>query len=56
MYVVINKHGEVYTGMLKGQLNWSYNWTSAKPLFKDATTLLLQENHGAEIVKEEELI
>ena len=55
MYVVINKHGEVYTGMLNGQMTWSYEWTNAKLLFKESTTLLLQENYGAEIVEENEI-
>ena len=56
MYVVINKHGEVYAGMLKGQITWSYEWTAAKSLFKESTSWLLEENPGAEIVDEEELL
>lgn len=56
MYVVINRHGEVYTGMVKGQLTWSYEWTAAKPLFKESTSWLLEENPGAEVVDEEEIL
>lgn len=56
MYVVLNKHGEVYAGMLKGQLQWSYNWNEAKPLHVENTTKLLQENFGAELIKEEEIL
>ena len=55
MYVVINKHGEVFAGILKGQIQWSYDWSQAKPLFKENTTRLLEENFEAEIIKEEEL-
>jgi hypothetical protein len=56
MYVVVNRHGEVYAGMLKGQLQWSYNWFEAKPLHVENTTKLLQEHIGAELIKEEEII
>ena len=56
MYVVLNRDGEVYTGMIKGFAQWSYDWFNAKPLNKENTTWLLEHNLGAEIVKEEELI
>jgi hypothetical protein len=56
MYVILNKYGQVFTGMKKGYIQWSDNWLEAKPLFKENTTLLLQENKGAELIKEEELI
>jgi hypothetical protein len=56
MYVVLNRHGEVYAGMLKGQLQWSYNWSEAKPLYIENTTKLVQENLGSELIKEEEII
>ena len=56
MYVVVNKHGEVFTGLIKGSIQWSYDWSQAKPLFKENTSRLLEENFGAELVKEEEII
>ena len=56
MYVVVNKHGEVFTGLLKGYTQWSYDWSQAKPLLKDNTSRLLEENFGAELIKEEEII
>ena len=56
MYVVLNRHGEVYAGMLRGQLQWSYNWSEAKPLHIENTTKLVQENLGSELIKEEEII
>ncbi len=36
MYAVINKHGEVYAGMIQGDLQWSYDWSQAKPLYNKA--------------------
>ena len=56
MYVVLNRHGEVYAGMLRGQLQWSYNWSEAKPLHIENTVKLHQENLGSELIKEEEII
>ena len=56
MYVVINKEGEVFTGLMKGYSQWSYDWFEAKPLYKENTTWLLRRTPGAEIIKEEELI
>jgi len=56
MYVVVNRHGEVFTGFLKGQIQWSSNWNEAKPLFIENTLRLLQENFESELIKEEEII
>ena len=56
MYVVINREGEVFTGLRMGYTQWSSNWFEAKPLYKENTTRLLEENIGAEIIKEEELL
>ena len=55
-YVVINQEGEIYTGLIGGCSQWSYNWFEAKPLHKENTSWLLRNNPGAEIIKEEELI
>lgn len=56
MYVVINREGEVFTGLIRGYTQWSYDWKSAKPLHVENTTRLLEENIGAELIKEEEII
>lgn len=56
MYVVINREGEVFTGLYKGYAHWSYDWFEAKPLNKENTSWLLRHNPGAELIKEEELI
>ena len=56
MFVIINREGEVYTGLLNGYTQWSYDWKQAKPLHVENTTRLLEENMGAELINEEEII
>jgi hypothetical protein len=56
MYVVVNKEGEIFTGLHRGYTQWSSDWLEAKPLYKESTTRLLEENKGAEIIKEEEIL
>lgn len=56
MYVVINKHGEVFAGLRRGHYTWSDDWSKAKPLYKENTTLLLEENKHSEIIKETDLL
>jgi hypothetical protein len=53
MYVVINKHGEVFTGLLAGLPIYSPDWTQAKPLNKESTTYLMRET-GTELISENE--
>jgi hypothetical protein len=55
MYVVLNQYGEVYIGMIRGQICWSNNWKEAKPLYRESTTLLLEMYKNTELIKEEEL-
>ena len=56
MFVIINREGEVYTGLLNGYTQWSYDWKQAKPLHVENTTRLLEENMESELIKEEEII
>jgi hypothetical protein len=56
MYVVVNREGEVFTGLIRGYTQWSYDWKQAKPLHVENTTRLLEENIGSELIKEEEII
>ena len=56
MFVIINREGEVYTGLLNGYTQWSYDWKQAKSLHVENTTRLLEENIGAELINEEEII
>lgn len=53
-FIVINKYGEVYIGLLGGQPQFSLNWSLAKPLHKQNTTLLLR-NKDNEIINTKEL-
>jgi hypothetical protein len=55
MFVIINREGEVYTGLIRGYTQWSYNWQQAKPLYVENTSILLEENRGAELINEEEI-
>ena len=54
MYVVVNQHGGVYTGLKGGYPQYSYNWEDAKPLHIENTSYLLKEK-GTELIKESEL-
>lgn len=53
-FIVVNKYGEVYIGLLGGQPQFSLNWSLAKPLHKQNTTLLLR-NQENEIINIKEL-
>jgi hypothetical protein len=53
-YVVVNKNGQVFTGLKGGYPDYSDDWSEAKPLFMNNTELLLREN-GTELIKESEL-
>jgi hypothetical protein len=53
-YVVVNKEGQVFSGLKGGYPEYSDDWSQAKPLFIDNTTMLLREN-GTELIKESEL-
>lgn len=53
-YVVMNQDGEVFSGILGGQFQYSEDWSKAKPLPLDNTTMLMTEP-GNELVEESEL-
>ena len=53
-YVILNQLGEVFTGLIKGYSNWSYNWEDAKPLELHSINYLKRENKNIELIKEEE--
>ena len=42
-YIVLNKNGEVFVGLLGGQSVWSANWDEAKPLLYSSTKYLKQQ-------------
>ncbi len=53
-YIVVNKDGQAFMGLKGGYPEYSDDWSQAKPLFMDNTTMLLREN-GTELIKESEL-
>lgn len=55
LFYVLNQDGEVYTGMVYGQFNYSANWEEGKPLRAEGTRYLKRANPKIELVKEEEL-
>lgn len=50
MYLVVNKHDEVFSGLKGGYVTWSSDWDKGKPLFKDNTTKLVKE-YNAELLE-----
>ena len=54
MYVIVNQNGEVFTGLKGGYPHYSNDWSQAKPLCKENTTLLLRDTK-TELIKESEL-
>ena len=53
-YIVLNKNGEVFVGLLGGQFVWSTNWDEAKPLLYSSTKYLRQYNTGIELIDEKQ--
>jgi hypothetical protein len=53
-YIVLNKNGEVFIGLLGGQPVWSPNWDEAKPLPYSNTKYLRQYNTGIELIDEKQ--
>jgi hypothetical protein len=53
-YVVLNQNGEVFSGLLGGYPNWSFNWDEAKPLGYTNTSILKRYDSKIELIKEEE--
>ena len=44
MYVIMNKNGEVFAGLLKGYPQWSSDWGNAKPLYRENTSFICSGN------------
>ena len=49
-YLVVNQNGEAFIGLSKGSPVWSTDWSEAKELKKENTTLLVSV-YKAEIVE-----
>ena len=53
-YVVVNRDGQAFIGLLGGYPAYSDDWSNAKPLFMDNTEMLLREQ-GTELINTSEL-
>lgn len=51
----MNQDGEVFSGILGGQFQYSDDWSKAKPLPLSNTTMLMTEPKN-ELVEEEDLV
>jgi hypothetical protein len=50
-YLIVNKEGEAYAGMVQGSLIWTHNWTQGKALYKENTSRILKLNPGTELLE-----
>jgi hypothetical protein len=50
-YIIVNKQGEAYIGMIEGSLAWSDDWNQGKKLLHENTTRILEYTQGAELVE-----
>lgn len=53
-FVVVNKDGQVFMGLMGGYPEYTDDWSKAKPLFINNTEILLRDK-GTELIKESEL-
>jgi hypothetical protein len=50
-YLIVNKDGEAYAGMVQGFLTWTHSWAQGKPLMKENTSRILKSNPGTELLE-----
>lgn len=50
-YLIVNKEGEAYAGMVQGSLTWTHNWAEGKLLHKENTSRILTLNPGTELLE-----
>ena len=56
MYAIINKNGEVFSGLSKGYPQWSSDWNDVKLLFQENTAFIYNTNPTEyELINESEL-
>jgi len=53
-YIVVNKDGQAFMGLQGGYPVYSDDWSEAKPLFIDNTSMLLRDQ-GTELLNTSEL-
>ena len=49
-YIIVNREGEAYAGMVEGSLTWTSNWDGAKKLLEENTTRILNHHPGTELL------
>jgi len=50
-YIVVNKQGEAFAGMVKASPYWTQDWDLAKKLQKENTTVLRRYHQEAELLE-----
>jgi hypothetical protein len=53
-FIVLNQNGQVFAGLKEGYPNYSDDWSEAKPLSINNTSILLREK-GTELINTKEL-
>jgi hypothetical protein len=49
-FVIVNKQGQVFSGMKQGYYDWSDDWLQAKPLYRENTQYVLEEHPHSELI------
>ena len=52
MYYLINQYDEAFIGLMGGYAQWSNDWSKAKPLYKENTSILLRHYPKIELIEE----
>jgi hypothetical protein len=50
-YLIVNKEGEAYAGMVQGSLVWTHRWAEGKALPLENTSRILKLNPGTELLE-----
>jgi len=54
-FVVIDEDGLIFTGLSKGEPQWSWDWEKAKPLIKENTRCLLTYFKNTKLINYKDL-
>ena len=49
-YIIVNKEGEAYAGMVQGSLTWTPDWNQAKKLLEENTDRILNHHPETEVL------
>ena len=50
-YIMVNKQGEAYAGMVQGTPSWTHDWDLAKKLQRENTTVLQRHHPELELLE-----